>query len=110
VPVVAHSERATGAIALQKGLHRLTLHYGFMEEPDIPADLAGVLPSMGIRAHASELLYVLGRETFVATHRGRMGAVWEGLFAVLSRNAKNATDYFRLPPEQVVEVGAQIDL
>ena len=34
----------------------------------------------------------------------------EGLFAVLARNAKNATDYFRLPPEQVVEVGAQIDL
>jgi len=110
VPEVAESERVEGAVSLEKGFHRVTLHYGFMEEPDVPTDLAGVLPTMGIRGNPSELLYVLGRETFVATHKGRMGAIWEGLFAFLSRNAKNATDYFRLPPEQVVEVGALIDL
>lgn len=39
-----------------------------------------------------------------------MGTLWEGLFAFLSRNAKSATDYFALPPDQVVEIGAQIEL
>jgi KUP system potassium uptake protein len=110
VPEVAESQRVRGVMALGKGFHRLTLHYGFMEESDVPGDLAVVLPGMGIDAKGGDLLYVLGHETFVATHRGRMGAAWEGLFAFFSRNAKNPTDYFRLPPEQVVEVGAQIDL
>jgi KUP system potassium uptake protein len=97
-------------VALGKGFHRLTLHYGFIEEPDVHGDLAAVLQELGIAVQSEELLYVVGRETFVASEKGRMGAAWESLFAFLSRNAKSATDYFRLPPEQVVEVGAHIDL
>jgi KUP system potassium uptake protein len=86
------------------------MHYGFMEEPDVHGDLMAILPRMGILTAGPDILYVLGRETIVATGKGRMGAAWEGGFAFLSRNSKNATDYFRLPPEQVVEVGAHIDL
>jgi KUP system potassium uptake protein len=110
VPRVAEADRVKQAVALGSGFHRLTLHYGFIEEPDVHGDLVALLPEMGITTPSNELLYVLGRETFVATGRGRMGAAWEGIFAFLSRNAKSATDYFRLPPEQVIEVGAQIDL
>ena len=86
------------------------MHYGFMESPDVPGDLLGMLPTMGIQTTAEELVYVLGRETFVATGKGRMGRIMEGIFAFLARNARNATDYFGLPPDQVVEVGAHIDL
>jgi len=39
-----------------------------------------------------------------------MGEVEEGIFAFLSRNSRPATSYFNLPPEQVVEIGTQIDL
>jgi KUP system potassium uptake protein len=52
---------------------------------------------------------MVDRETFVTSDEGRMTGAWEGLFAFLSRNVKSVTDYFRLPPDQVVEVGAQID-
>jgi KUP system potassium uptake protein len=76
----------------------------------VHGDLAAALRELGIAVQSEELLYVVGRETFIASEKGRMGAAWESLFAFLSRNAKSATDYFRLPPEQVVEVGAQIDL
>jgi KUP system potassium uptake protein len=109
-PRVSEPERVKEVSTLEKGFHRLTLHYGFIEEPDVHGDLTAVLPTLGIAARRDELLYVVGRETFVATDEGRMGAMSERLFAFLSRNAKSAIDYFKLPHEQVVEVGAQIDL
>jgi KUP system potassium uptake protein len=110
VPHVAEIDRVGKSIALDKGFHRMTLHYGFIEEPDVHGDLAAALAEAGIQTPSDELLYVLGHETFVAAAGGRMGALSESLFAFLSRNAKSATDYFQLPPEQVVEVGALIDL
>ncbi len=110
VPRVEDSERVQHSLALERGFYRLSFHYGFIEEPDVPNDLCAVLPELGIAAPRSELLYVVDRETFAATNAGRMGRLSEGLFAFLSRNAKSATDYFRLPPGQVLEVGARIDL
>ncbi|HEX7672110.1 MAG TPA: KUP/HAK/KT family potassium transporter, partial [Polyangiaceae bacterium] len=109
-PRVSDAQRVKNIVPLGKGFHRLTLHYGFIEEPDVHGDVAAALPRMGIPTPESELVYVIGRETFIAGGGGRMGAVSEGFFAFLSRNARSATDYFRLPPDQVVEVGAQIDL
>lgn len=46
----------------------------------------------------------------MATERGRLGAITEGFFGLLSRNARSATAYFDAPPAQVVEIGTQIDL
>ena len=54
--------------------------------------------------------YYLGRETFLATPKGKMGTVSESLFSYLSRNSVTATSYFAIPSEQVVELGSQIDL
>ncbi len=110
VPRVEDSRRVQHSVALDRGFYRLALHYGFIEEPDVPGDLSAVLPELGIAAPRHELLYVVDRETFAATNAGRMGRLSEGLFAFLARNAKSATDYFRLPPGQVLEVGARIDL
>jgi len=110
VPRVADSERVRHSLALERGFYRVALHYGFIEEPDVPGDLCAVLPELGLSAPEGELLYVLDRETFEASNAGRMGRLSEGFFAFLSRNAKSATDYFRLPPGQVLEVGARIDL
>lgn len=109
-PRITEPERVKEFSTLDKGFYRVTLRYGFIEEPDVHGDLAALMRGAGVAIRSDELLYVLGRETFVVSNKGRMGALGEGLFAFLSRNAKSATDYFRLPPEQVVEVGAQIDL
>jgi KUP system potassium uptake protein len=109
-PRVSPEQRVQNIVDLGKGFHRITLHYGFIEEADIPYDLSAELPALGIESKRNELLYVVGRETIVATSRGRLGPIVEGFFAFLSRNAKSATDYFQLPPDQVVEIGAQIDL
>ena len=54
--------------------------------------------------------FYLGRETFLATSKGQLGPIREGLFGFLSRNAVSPTAYFEIPPHQVIELGTQIDL
>jgi len=77
---------------------------------DIAAEIITLHQALQIHPENIDLLYLLGHETFAATEKGGMGPVTEGLFAFLSRNAKNATDQFNIPPEQVIELGARIDL
>jgi KUP system potassium uptake protein len=102
-------ERAT-VDDLGGGLHRVTLRYGFMDEPHVHAALTALLPRIAPRADPSRLTYVLGQERIVAGAGGRMGVVSERIFAALNRNAANPSDFFDLPPAQVVEVGSRVDL
>ena len=79
-----------------------------MERPAIPGVLRRVAREHEI--DVDTVTYVLGRETVLATERPGM-AIWrEHLFAFLERNALRATAYFQLPTEQVLEIGAQIDI
>jgi KUP system potassium uptake protein len=95
---------------LGKGFYRLTVARGFMDTPDAPRALARAIMRFELPIELAETTYFLGRETFLATSAGKMGALSEGLFAFLSRNAKSATNHFCLPPAQVVEIGSQLDL
>ena len=57
------------------------------------------------------MTYFLGRETLIPTKRVEHMAVWrEKLFVAMSRNATNATSYFCLPIDQVIEVGAHVEI
>jgi KUP system potassium uptake protein len=109
VPTVAEAARAQ-VEPLGKGVARVTLHYGFMESPHIPNAVAAALAQLGLLAEGERLTYLIGRETFIVTEKGRMGRITEPLFALLSRNMRGVTDYFAIPPEQVVEIGMQVDL
>jgi KUP system potassium uptake protein len=64
----------------------------------------------GLVFDPEELTYFLGREHILATPRAGMALWREHLFALLSSNSRPATDFFRLPPHQVVELGAQIKI
>lgn len=105
-----HVEEARRAeLTEEGGVARVLLRYGFMEEPDVPAAIAG-LHGRGLDVDADKVVYVLGRETILASDRGDMSAWRERLFAFLVRNSARANAFFKLPPHQVVEVGAEIDL
>jgi KUP system potassium uptake protein len=95
---------------LGNGFHRVTVDKGFMDSPHVPRALAHAVKKFRLDVDPEEVTYFLGRETFLATAAGRMGAWSEGLFAFLVRNARPATAHFCIPPEQVVEIGSQIDL
>ncbi len=105
VPHVDAQDRLT-VEDLGKGVHRVVIRTGFMEKLNIPR----VLARAELPVDLTDTTYFLGRETFVAGRGGKMGVVTESLFAFLSRNARSATSWFGIPPEQVVEIGMQIDL
>jgi KUP system potassium uptake protein len=95
---------------LHENIYVVTLHYGFMENADVPAALIAI-DEQGLHLNRMEISYFLGRETLLASRRGKGMALWrEKLFAAMSNNARSAASFFRLPPNQVVELGAQVEL
>ena len=87
----------------------MVAHYGFMEVPDVPPLLEGI-EARGLTIDLDQVSYFLGRETLIATNAPGM-AVWrDELFVWMSRNASSASHYFALPPNQVIELGAQIEM
>ncbi len=95
---------------LGEGIYRVTGRYGYMEEPDVPALVARVAEEYGVKAPEMDTTFFLGRETLIVTERPSGMAMWrERLFAWMTRNAESASRYFRLPPNRVVELGAQIE-
>jgi KUP system potassium uptake protein len=91
-------------------VYRVTIRFGFMDTPEVPAALALAKKKHGMNVKLADATYFLGRESFVASSANDMGALEESFFAMLSRNATPATAYFALPPERVVELGTMVDL
>ncbi len=109
VPWVGQDERAT-VMDLGGGIHNVSLHFGFMQTPNVPSALRRTLEEHHVPFEAGSASYFVGRETLLPTGPGRMMSWRKVLFEVLSRNVPTATAYFRIPPNQVVELGAQIAL
>lgn len=105
VPVEARFE----IIPVCEGISRVVLHYGFMDEVDLPEALRtghGWEPPL----KPMDTSYFLGRQTLIASERPGM-AIWrEKLFAWMQRNAESAMDFFRLPTNRVVELGSQVEI
>jgi KUP system potassium uptake protein len=89
--------------------YRVVARHGFAEDPEVPAVLDR-LRSTGLDIDPEEATFFLGRETLLATHRPGMALWRERLFARLSRNARRATRYFKIPSHRVCELGAEIEL
>jgi len=106
----SEEENRVDVAELGQGFYRVLVRYGFMEVPNIPQVMEKAFQKLDLYYWARDILYVLGHETFVEHDRGSMPRMQQAIFAFLSRNARNATDYFGLPPEQVIELGTQIDL
>lgn len=108
IPRVHQARRAT-VHALGDGFFKVVLHFGFFEEPDVPRALTNIVhPEFGF--DPTDATYVLGRETVIPTAGEGMASWREHLYALMHRNASGAGRYFRLPPEQVIEVGTQIEI
>ena len=91
------------------GVHRVLLRYGFMEEPNVAADLAH--GGEGFPAAPTlPTTYILGAESLVVTDRPGMARWREHLFARLSRNAGNAADYFSLPDDCTITLVTRVEL
>ncbi|MNQ26708.1 potassium transport protein Kup [compost metagenome] len=95
--------------AYGEGFFRVSLHFGFIEEPDVPLALS--------LCHLTELdfspmrtTYFLSRETVIPTKRIGMVRWRESLFAFLLKNANSNLKYFKLPLNRVIELGTQVEM
>ena len=108
VPRVPGAAR-TDVWDLGLGFFQVVLKYGFMEEPHVPQALAGITRH-GFGINPTDTVYVLGRETVLATARPGM-AIWrEKLFALMARNSMNAARFFHLPTERSIEIGVTVEI
>jgi KUP system potassium uptake protein len=102
-------EQRLELLQLTAGFWRLIAHYGFMETPNVP-EIMRAAAEQGLATHRRRTSYFLGRETFVATGRSNLPAWRRVLFIFLARNARSPTEFFGIPPNEVVELGAQIEV
>jgi KUP system potassium uptake protein len=92
------------------GIVRVKLNYGFTEKPDLPRDLIPVFTNL-TSDDGFSTTYFLSHETVrVALGRYWWQRVRRRLFAIMIRDESSAAVYFGLPPNQVIEIGAQHEL
>ncbi len=107
IPWVEESERQS-VIEVAPNFWRATARYGFMERPDIPV-LLRQAQAQDCALDLGDVTYYVGHETIVHREDGKGLAKWEtALFAAMERNAVHVTDFFRLPSDDVVEIGRHI--
>lgn len=96
--------------ALSEDCYRVSLIYGYLQTPNIPAALR-LCERLGLLIDLEQTTYYLGRETLIPTDNAKGMWLWrEHLFAFLARNALRAPAFFSIPAERVVEMGIQIEM
>jgi KUP system potassium uptake protein len=108
VPHVPESERIV-VQALPNDFHRVLIHYGFKDDPDLPKALAKC-EQFGLTIDAMQTSFFLGRETLIPRPQSEMPLWREKLFVAMFRNAGSAASFFNIPPNRVVEMGTQVVL
>ena len=107
IPYVDEEERFKIS-SLGDGFYRVVLHYGFMEETDVPAALSKLDNICGGPFEMMQTSFFLSRQTLLTAEKPGM-AIWrEKLFAWMMRNAATPMEFFRLPTNRVVELGSQV--
>jgi len=108
VPVV-RSDRRVHVAELGCGLKRVVISYGFSEDPDIPRALAHAKAKLGDLPKMTTS-YFLSRQTVLPGRAPGMPRWREALFAWMMRNSATAMEFFKLPPNRVVELGSQVEI
>ena len=107
-PRVDDSERVT-LERLSPDFWRVTARWGYMETPNVPGAL-GLCRKLGLKFDIMSTSFFLGRRTIVPARHSGMPPWQDKLFVILSKNAAAPTNFYRLPPGRVVEMGTQISI
>ena len=123
VPEIDQDTERITVTKLEQGFWRVEALYGFMESPNVP-DILAHAKQFNLRAKQMDTTFYLGRERIVLAGSGphkagvrrqpvdtalRMARWRKKIFMVMTRNAKSATEFFGIPPNRVVELGAQVE-
>ncbi|MFZ6817507.1 potassium transporter Kup [Undibacterium sp. Ji22W] len=108
IPWVPFSERIKVS-DLGNNCFQIDVFYGFKNEPDIPKALELCAP-YGLHFEPLDTSYFISRQTIISSPGSGMAMWREGLFVTMSRNARDAADYYQIPSNRVIEVGAQVEI
>ena len=108
VPHTNLDERVT-VEAMQHEFYRVTIKYGFKDEPDLPRDMV-LCEARGLEMNQMDTSFFIGKEILIASEKSGM-AIWrKKIFIGLFRSAETITNQFKLPPNRVVELGSQLKI
>ncbi|MDO8300659.1 potassium transporter Kup [Lacisediminimonas sp.] len=108
IPSVPPSQRVK-VLALGHECYQVNVYYGFKDERDIPQALE-LCRDQGMEFNMMETSFFIARQTVISTTHGGMAPWRENLFATMSRNARDAADYYKVPTNRVIELGTQIEI
>ncbi|WP_068879095.1 potassium transporter Kup [Phenylobacterium sp. CCH12-B4] len=86
---------------------KVIIGYGFMEQPNVPKAL-GLCRKQGLKFDIMATSFFLGRRSVVPSAQSGMPLWQDKLFIFLMKNAANPTDFYKIPPGRVVEMGTQV--
>jgi KUP system potassium uptake protein len=108
VPRIPESERIE-IHHFDKNFHTVMIRYGFLEEPDIPRVLA-LCRVGGFRFNLMDTSFFVGREKIVSKRGSALSLPFKHLFIFLSNLALDATEFFRIPTNRIIELGGQTEI
>jgi KUP system potassium uptake protein len=107
VPRIPDAERTEVEVLEPKRLYRVKLHYGFMEDPDVLRGLE-LLERHGLKFELMDTTFFLGKSTIAPAQKRGLFTWRRTLFRWMQRNSPSAAEYFRLPPDRVIELGTRV--
>jgi KUP system potassium uptake protein len=107
VPRIPDAERTEVEVLEPKRLYRVKLHYGFMEDPDVLRGLQ-LLERHGLKFELMDTTFFLGKATIAPAQKRGLFTWRRTLFRWMQRNSPSAAEYFRLPPDRVIELGTRV--
>jgi KUP system potassium uptake protein len=109
MPWIAFSDRVTSE-SMGHGCWRIRVRYGFMNRPDVTRALE-LCGALGLEFDMMETSFFLSRQKIVPVHGGAgMAFLRDRIFAAMTRNAGNVTDYFNIPTNRVIELGSRVQI
>ena len=108
IPRVAREDRVR-AHQLGQGFWQIEIHFGFAQTPNVPREL-GRADISGLNLDPGQMSFFVGRFNVKSTERPGMARWRERLYAGLTRIATHPTEFFRIPADQVVELGAEVEI
>jgi KUP system potassium uptake protein len=109
VPRIPDDERTEIEVLERGRFYRVILHYGFREEPDIGHALT-LLTQRGLRFDLMEMTFFFGKTSIARAQRRGLFTWRRELFRWMQNNSPSAAEYFKLPPERVIELGTRISV
>jgi KUP system potassium uptake protein len=107
VPKVVDDERLDVDMLVPQSVYQVVVRYGFMEDPDV-MHVIQLLGQRGLRLDVAETTFFLGKSTIARAERRGFFTWRRELFRWMQRNAPSAAEYFKLPPDRVIELGTQL--